>query len=104
MVAACISYKSNWGVLGNSVASLLGSIVGTTVTSREVKSWTRFVMRHLAAQPNIMGHEHRFAFDQNMITVKLPRLAHVNRGEGYDEIASVRVRSAAMPRVMRSHA
>jgi hypothetical protein len=68
--------------------------VGTTVTSREVKSWTRFVIRHLGAQPDIMGREHRFAFDGNMITIKLPRLEHVDRGEGYDEIASVRVRSA----------
>jgi hypothetical protein len=68
--------------------------VGTTVTSREVKSWTRFVIRPLGAQPNIMGREHRFAFDQNMITVKLPLLEHADRGEGYDEIASVRVRSA----------
>ena len=76
------------------MASLLGAIVETTVTSREVKSWTRFVIRHLGAQSDVMGHEHRFAFDQNMITVKLPRIEHVDRGEGYDEIASVRVRSA----------
>jgi hypothetical protein len=68
--------------------------MGPTMTSREVKSWTRFVIRHLGAQFDIMGHEHRFAFDDNMITVKVPRIEHVDRGEGYDEIATVKVRSA----------
>jgi hypothetical protein len=41
-----------------------------------------------------MGHEHRFAFDQNMITVTIPRIEDVGRGEGDNKVAQIWVRSA----------
>jgi hypothetical protein len=64
------------------------------MTSREVKSWNRFVITYLGAQPDVMGREHRFPFDQNMITVKLPRVEQVGKGDDNTKVASVGIRSA----------
>jgi hypothetical protein len=64
------------------------------MTSRQVKSWNRFAITHLGAQPDVMGHEHHFHFNQNMITVKLPQVEQADRGGSYDEVASVKAWSA----------
>ena len=64
------------------------------MASRQVKSWNRFVIRYLGVQSDVMGREHCFPFEQNTITVKLPRVEQADRGDAYDEVATVEVRSA----------
>ena len=39
-----------------------------------------------------MGSEHRFVFENSMFAIKIPSIDQVDRGQGYDEVASVGAR------------
>lgn len=58
----------------------------------KVKSWNRFLMRNLGVEPDVMGREHRFPFDNSTVSIKIPSVDQVDRGKNYDEVASVACR------------
>jgi hypothetical protein len=59
---------------------------------REVKSWNRFLTTYLAVEPTILGSDHRFSFEDTTVSIRIPSIEQVDRGQGYDEVASVRAR------------
>jgi hypothetical protein len=60
--------------------------------SAKIKSWNRFLIRNLAVVPEVLGQEHVFPFEHSTVSVKLPKIDQVDRGKGYDEVASVGAR------------
>jgi hypothetical protein len=55
----------------------------------EVKSWNRFLTRNLAVKPEVLGCEHRFSFDDRIVSIKVPSSIQVDRERGYNKSTSV---------------
>jgi len=60
----------------------------------KIKSWNRFLTRNLAVAPEVLGQEHLFPFENSTVSIKIPSIDQVDRGKGYDEVASVGARRA----------
>lgn len=58
----------------------------------KVKSWNRFLTRNLVVKPEVLGSEHCFSFENRKVSIKIPSIDQVDRGQGYDEIATVGAR------------
>jgi len=58
----------------------------------KIKSWNRFLIRNLAVAPEVMGQEHIFPFENSTVSIKIPSIDQVDRGKGFDEVASVGAR------------
>ncbi|MCB9422123.1 MAG: hypothetical protein H6667_20140 [Ardenticatenaceae bacterium] len=60
-----------------------------TKTEIEIRSWDRFITRNFVIQPDLLGKQHTFSYENYKIQIKLPDLGKLDRGKGYDEVISV---------------
>lgn len=54
----------------------------------QIRSWNRFYTRNLRITADLIGQSHEFFFSGASITIRLPGKEQVDRGPGFDEIAS----------------
>ena len=59
-----------------------------------IKSWNRFHTRNLVVDPEVLGKEHCFPFENSTISIRIPTAKQVDRGHGYDEVASAGARQS----------
>jgi hypothetical protein len=59
----------------------------TSTTEFKLRSWNRFITRNFQIKPDLIGKLHTFIFRSATITIRIPKKSHVNRSEGFDQIA-----------------
>lgn len=61
---------------------------------RRLKSWNKFLTRHFAVPPDVVGNQHTFPFENASILLKLPTSDQIDRDNGSDDVASISSRRA----------
>lgn len=65
------------------------------MTNRRLKSWNRFLTRHFAVPPDVIGSQHEFDFQNASVLLKLPTLDQVDRPKRADDVATISIRRSS---------
>lgn len=64
------------------------------MAGRRLKSWNRFLTRHFAVLPDLLGKQHAFPFEGASILLTLPNFDQVDSDNGSHDVASISSRRA----------